>query len=144
MKNFLSNWSLKLTSIVLAIGLWGHVRGEVNPLETATFTVKLNEEAPFGYLISSGDVPKTVRVTLRAPRVRLREIKGGIPSNPLAPPDEAPTIAARYLSAHMGFQSPKSGETTVPIKVESNVEDAEILGVKPSDLTLVLQRDLGH
>ena len=141
MKHLLGNWTLKLTALVLAIGLWGHVRGEVNPLEIATFTVKLNEDGPSGFDLTNKDtIPKTVRVTLRAPRVRLREIKGGVPANPLAPPDEAPLIGVRYLSAHLGFQSVKAGESTVPIKVESNVEDAEILGVKPSDLVLELQK----
>jgi hypothetical protein len=142
MKHLLGNWTLKLTALVLAIGLWGHVRGEVNPLEIATFTVKLNETIPASFEVANkSDIPKTVRVTMRAPRVRLREIKGGIPSNPLAPPDEAPLISPRYLSAHLAFQSPKVGESTVPIKVDNNVEDSEILGIKPSDLVLELSKN---
>jgi hypothetical protein len=141
MKHLLGNWTLKLTALVLAIGLWGHVRGEVNPLEIATFTVKVDELKSKDFdIVNRSEIPKNVRVTIRAPRVRLREIKGGVPANPLAPPDEAPLIGVRYLSAHMAFQSPKNGEITVPIKVDNNVEDAEILGVKPSDLVLELRR----
>ncbi|RYG72219.1 hypothetical protein EON80_04385, partial [bacterium] len=93
MNRILSNWSLKLTALVLAIALWSHVRGEVNPLETATFTTKVDPTAPKGWsLQSSANFPKNVRVTLRAPRNRLRELKGVLPLNPLAAPDVAPPL----------------------------------------------------
>ena len=142
MKSLLNNWSLKLTALLLAIALWSHVRGEVNPLETASFTVKLRADAPPKFAFDEGaPIPETVRVTLRAPRVRLREIKGGVPTNPLAPPDEAPSIAPRYINAYLSFQNPKAGQQSVPVKIENSVEDAEILGVKPSDLIVNLRAE---
>ena len=93
MNRLLHNWNLKLVSLILAVGLWSHVRGEVNPWETATFRVPLAQLSPPPrfLILNAGKVPREVRVTLRAPRARLRAIKGFAPPNPLAPAGDAPT-----------------------------------------------------
>lgn len=139
MSRLLNNWSLKLVALVIAIALWSHVRGEVNPLETATFTVPLNAVAPPGMTITNrGAIPREVRVTLRAPRVTLREFKGGIPANPLAPPSDAPPLGVRYINAALDFPVAKVGTASAPVKVVSLVEEAEVLGAKPTDVVVTL------
>ena len=135
----LNNWNLKLMALVLAIALWGHVRGEVNPLETATFTVPLRATPPPGMTIANrAAVPRDVRVTVRAPRARLRELKGGVSLNPLAPPDEAPPLGEQFFQASLSFPVPKIGTASAPVKVDSRVEDAEVLGTKPTDVVVTL------
>ena len=139
MSRLLNNWSLKVVALVIAIALWGHVRGEVNPLETATFSLPLSANAPSGMeIVNRGAIPREVRVTIRAPRVTLREFKGGVPLNPLAPPADAPMLSARYARAVLEFPVPKIGTASAPVKVESLVEEAEVLGAKPTDVVVTL------
>ena len=138
MSRFLNNWTLKIMSLVLAIALWSHVRGEVNPLETATFTAKIDARAPRGWSFGGAAIPKTARVTLRAPRSRLRELKGGLPANPLAPPDTAPLLST--LQARLEVPILKTGATTATVRVDSQIEDAEIIGVKPADIVVSLAK----
>ena len=126
-------------ALVIAIALWSHVRGEVNPLETATFTVPLQTVAPDGLtIVNRREIPREVRVTLRAPRVTLREFKGGMPANPLAPPSDAPPLSARYVSASLDFSVARVGTASAPVKVESLVDDTEVLGAKPTDVVVTL------
>ena len=126
-------------ALVIAIALWSHVRGEVNPLETATFTVPLQAVAPAGLAIVNREaIPREVRVTLRAPRVTLREFKGGLPANPLAPPADAPPLSARYVSARLEFPVASIGTASAPVKVESLASDTEVLGAKPTDVVVTL------
>jgi hypothetical protein len=140
MSRILHNWTLKLMALVLAVALWSHVRGEVNPLETATFTTKIDLNAPSGWSIQdTSTIPKSARVTLRAPRNTLRELKGVLPLNPLAPPDAAPPLPS--LKAHLDFPILKAGESTATIKVESQIEDAEIIGIKPADAVVSLVKN---
>ncbi|PQV64029.1 hypothetical protein B1R32_10754 [Abditibacterium utsteinense] len=139
MNRLLSNWWLKLTSLCLAIALWSHVRGEVNPLETATFTVRLEASAPRGFALASEQkLPKTALVTLRAPRTALRELGGGAALNPLAAPNIAPLVASKNLMARLKWAIPKAGASTATVEVDSLVEDAEILGTKPADAVVML------
>ncbi len=142
MTRLTNNWNLKLMALVLAVALWGHVRGEVNPLETATFTLPLHADAPLGLQISNrAALPREVRVTIRAPRAKLRELKGGAMINPLAMPDDAPPLGAKYFEAHLDFPVPKIGSASAPVKIDSRVEDAEVLGAKPSDVVVVLNAE---
>jgi hypothetical protein len=144
MNRLLNNWTLKLMALIIAIALWGHVRGEVNPLETATFTVKPSLDAPPGWAFQNvSALPRTVQVTLRAPRNTLRELKGGVSVNPLAPTDEAPPLGASYLTARLEIPVLKDGPTTATVRVESGVEDAEVIGVKPADATVSLIKNAG-
>ena len=138
MNRLLNNWTLKLTSLVIAIALWGHVRGEVNPWEDATFRVKLVMPLPPAnmILLNAKDIPSIVKVKVTAPRLRLREIKGVAPPNPLAPADEAPLLTASQMRATLDFSLVKPGKQTVPIKVVSSLESVEDILPKPSDITL--------
>ena len=138
MNRLLNNWTLKLTSLVIAIALWGHVRGEVNPWEDATFRVKMQVPLPPAnmMLLNAEDIPDVVQVKVTAPRLRLREIKGVAPPNPLAPANEAPLLSAAQMHATLDFSLVKPGKQTVPIKVVSSLESVEDLLPKPSDITL--------
>ena len=96
------NWTLKLTALVLSIALWSHVRGQVNPWENATFKIQLVSAPPRGFvLLNSKDVPKTVTVTLRGPRLTLRSLKGPTPANPLATVEDAPLLPPSVLKARL-------------------------------------------
>ena len=139
MSRLLNNWNLKVVALILAVALWSHVRGEVNPLETATFTVPLQAQAPPQMRIVNRDaIPREVSVTIRAPRIILREFKGGIPLNPLAPPADAPLLSARYARASLEFPVAKVGTASATVKVDSPVGDAEILSAKPTDVVVTL------
>src|SRR5690606_15227274 len=95
-----NNWSLKLTALVLSLALWSHVRGQVNPWETATFKARLDVEVPRGYIVvSRNELPRTVVVTLRGPRLTLRALKGPAPANPLSSVEDAPLLPAGQLKA---------------------------------------------
>ena len=144
MNRFLNNWPLKVTALCLSLGLWSHVRGESNPLETATFSVRLGLSVPPGLKMNAPDVPSTVRVTVRASRQELRLLSGtSLPlSNPLAPSaSEAPFVQNNALSATLDFSavSPDStGTQLVPVRVEAQSEEAEVLGVKPASVSVVV------
>lgn len=141
MHRLLNNWSLKLTAIVLAVALWSHVRGEVNPIETATFTLKPEVEPPVDLSVSNPEaLPKEVRVVLRAPRMVLRELKGGVTTLPLNTGEEATALPPRLGQAYLDFSLARPGRQDIPVKVKVNVNETEILGVKPPNVTLQLQR----
>jgi YbbR domain-containing protein len=145
MHRLTNNWNLKLISLVLAVLLWSHVRGEVNPLETTTVDVPLLVRVPRGYvLVNNANLPEKVSVVLRGPRVALRNIKGGSLANPLAPSEQAPNIVAGALRAHLDWTSVRAGEQMVPIKVESDDPDVEALGAKPAELQVTLDRAEGQ
>ena len=140
MQRFLFNWKLKVTALVLSLALWSHVRGEVNPWETATFRVPLKWTAPTRTIALNRDkIPAVVRVNLRAPRSRLRELKGFAPANPLSPAAET-LISNGDVTATLDFALARRGEQDVPIKGESHFDDVEIIGVKPSDVIVQLDR----
>ncbi len=146
MNRFLNNWPLKLTALLLSIGLWSHVRGESNPLETATFSVRLQTSAPRGFALVSSDAPKTVHVTVRAPHLELRALGG--PTLPLANPltttdADAPPVLNGALTAALDYSAiakPTDAPQNIPIRAESTGEDVEILGVKPASVSVVLER----
>ncbi len=143
MNRFLNNWPLKLTSLALSVGLWSHVRGESNPLETATFSVRLDAKAPPDLRLNA-PVPSAVRVTVRAPHQELRLLSGTtLPlSNPLAPATtEAPFVAGNGLAASLDFSTiapANRAAQLVPVRIEAQSEDVEVLGVKPAGVTIVL------
>ncbi len=141
MNRLLNNWSLKLTSLVLAIALWGHVRGEINPLENGDFDIPLDANVPAGFqIVNAEPLPATVRITVRAPRAKLRELKGGSPPIPLASPDEIPLLTARSFRAYLDSASLHVGENSVPVRVDSNVEDANVRRIKPAEVSVTLRK----
>ncbi|MDF2440565.1 MAG: hypothetical protein JWN98_1549, partial [Abditibacteriota bacterium] len=134
------NWNLKLMSLVLAIALWSHVRGEVNPWETTSFRVPLQLDLPSQMVLLNRDkIPATVKVTLRAPRSRLRELKGFTPPNPLAPTADVPLLSREEVTARLDFSLARLGKQNVPIRVEVRGDDIEVIG-KPDDVVAVLDR----
>jgi len=146
MNRLLNNWPLKLVSLLLALGLWGHVRGESNPLETATYTVRLNTIAPDNLHLNAPNLPPTVRVTVRAPHQELRLLSGPtLPlPNPLVPEtSDAPPVQNGALRASLDFSAVplnKADAQLIPIRVESNNEEVEILGVKPASVSVTLSK----
>ncbi len=141
MQRLLNNWNLKLLSLILAIGLWSHVRGEVNPWETMSFRVPLRDAAPSRLIVLNREkIPREVQVTLRAPRARLRELKGFAPPNPLAAPDEAPSLGNGAVRASLDFSLAQLGAQDVPVKAQASLEDAEVIGVKPANVVVHLDR----
>lgn len=145
MNRLLNNWPLKFASLALSVGLWSHVRGESNPLETATFSVRLATKVPEQLKLASTDAPKMVRVTVQAPHLELRALGGvSLPlANPLTSSDaDAPPLPNNSVVASLDF-SDVSGDSdtpqTVPVRVESRSEDVEILGVKPASVSVTFQ-----
>ena len=133
------NWTLKLTALVLAVVLWSHVRGQVNPWETATFKARLKADVPRGFMmLNAQELPKTVVVTLRGPRLTLRGLKGLAPANPLATTEDAPLLSAAQLRASLDFSGPRKGAQNVPIQVAADIEDVEVVGSKPGEFSVTL------
>ncbi|HEX8835003.1 MAG TPA: CdaR family protein [Abditibacteriaceae bacterium] len=145
MQRITNNWSLKLISVVLAVLLWSHVRGEVNPLETTTLDVPLRAAVPRDMvLLNATDLPEKVTVILRGPRQALRDIKGGSLANPLEPTEHAPNVVQGAVKAGLDFSRIKAGaggaEQEIPVVASSGVEDVEVLSVKPSAVAALLDR----
>jgi YbbR domain-containing protein len=140
MQRLLNNWKLKAMSLVLAVALWSHVRGEVNPWETATVRVPLFWTPPARTIVlNAPKIPSFVRVTIRAPRSRLREIKGFAPPNPLAA-SEGPTLSNGDVRASLDFSLARRGAQDVPVKATSRLDDVEVIGTRPSDVVVQLDR----
>jgi YbbR domain-containing protein len=136
---FTHNWALKLTALVLAIALWSHVRGQVNPWENATFKARLKVETPRGFvLLNARRMPADVTITLRGPRLALRALKGPAPANPLATGEDAPLLLSSQARAMLDLSNPHKGEQDAPVKVVADLEDIEVVGVKPSVVTVEL------
>lgn len=138
MNFLLNNWNLKLTSLVIAIALWSHVRGEVNPSEDATFRVQLTAPPPPTNLIilNPKDIPALVKVDVKALRLTLREIKGVAPANPLTGIEEAPLLAPSRMRATLDYSLARPGKQTVPVKVETSLENLNDILPKPSVIVL--------
>lgn len=139
LSRFTHNWTLKLTALVLALALWGHVRGQVNPWENATFKVRLKADAPRGFvLLNARELPGDVTVVLRGPRLALRALKGPAPANPLASGEDAPLLSPSQARATLDLSNPHKGEQDAPVKVSADLEDIEVAGVKPSAIPVEL------
>jgi len=138
MSRLLNNWKLKLTSLVIAIALWGHVRNEVNPPEDATFRVRLEAPPPPPnlMLLNARDIPKIVKVNVMALHLTLRELKGVPLPNPLAPAEEAPLLPAAQMYATLDFSLARPGRQTVPVKIVTSLENLSEVTPKISDIIL--------
>ncbi len=150
MKRLLNNWNLKLTSLVLAVALWSHVHGQINPPESATFRVPLQVQPPRGLHLES-DLPATVAVTVRAPRQTLRDLRPAalaVPlanplSNPLSNslvPGEQTLLTGGKITARLDFHDEHSGEQSAAVKAESSLPEVEIIKVNPDEIPVTLTR----
>ncbi len=143
MNRLLHNWSLKLISLVLAIFLWLHVRGEVNPTETAEVEVPLKLSPPAGWAFRAGSkLPARVSVTVSGPHLMLRNIKGGALANPLNPlaPVASSVSAGSHIKLSQVALEPRAGDQEVTLNAQTDVPDVEVLGVKPPSVNVVLMR----
>jgi hypothetical protein len=141
MNRLTNNWNLKLMALVLAIVLWGHVRGEVNPIDTVTYSLRLQTDLPKNlHVANKAEIPSDVRVTLRAPRSVFRQINGMLPSLPIAAPEAARQLPAKYGSARLDFTLARPGKQEIPVRCEIS-KTLDLLGVDPSNVALVLVKD---
>lgn len=129
---------LKLVSLALAVLLWSHVRGEVNPLETMTVDVPIKAVAPKGWIINS-EVPAKVTVLLQGPRLLLRNIKGTALATPLTPADVTPSAVEGAVRAEFDWERPQTGKQKVSIRAQSTVADVEVLSVTPAEIAIELE-----
>lgn len=137
MNRLLNNWELKVISLVLAVLLWTHVRGEVNPLETAEIEMPLRIAIPQGWqLANAAKIPQRATVTLSGPRFSLRDVRGGTLTNPLLPPS---STRVRIIESPL---QPRAGEQKIEMTGETDLSDVEVLGVKPTAISVTLRRDL--
>jgi YbbR domain-containing protein len=119
--------------------LWSHVREQVNPWEVASFRTRLVANAPSGFVLQNADaVPRYVTIMVRGPHLTLRQLKGGTPANPLAGSEDAPLLTSSSVRATLDFSAPHRGEQKVPVKVETKLEDVEMVGAKPNEITVKL------
>ena len=134
LKRLLNNWSLKITALVIAIFLWSHVRGQVNPWEIAPFKVPLEVRLPKGIALGpTSRVPKTVTVTVRGPRLTLRTIKNASPTNPLTTADAPFPLSGGQVRAELDLSDVRPGMQTINIKAFTNLYDLDIVSVTPNE-----------
>jgi YbbR domain-containing protein len=140
LKRFLNNWSLKLTALVVAIFLWSHVRGQVNPWEVTSFKVPLKAQPPHGIVLGENSrLPKTVIVTVRGPRLTLRSIKGPTPINPLATTDAPTPLNTGQVQATLDFTGVHPGIQSLAVNASTNSYDLDVVGVNPSDVRVDIE-----
>lgn len=133
------NWNLKLISLALAVMLWSHVRGEVNPLESAVVEVPLRMRVPSGFVLR-GAMPTKVGVTLRGPRLALRDITGGALPNPLAPAEQSSKVVRGAIRAWVEVARPRVGRQQAVVRTQSFAPDVEASNARPGEVSFVLQR----
>ena len=139
-KRFLNNWTLKLTALIIAIFLWSHVRGQVNPWEVTSFKVPLKAQPPPGIVLGSNSrLPKSVVVTVRGPHLTLRSLKGSTPVNPLASPDTPTPLKTGQVSATVDFTGVHPGIQSLTVNASTNTYDLDIVGVNPSDVRVDIE-----
>ena len=142
MKSFANNWSLKLISIVLAVLLWSHVRGETNPLETTTVEAPLRVLAPRGFrVVGAKNLPSKVNVILRGPRLSLREVRSSSLSDPLMPMTEPAPSVPGTVRASIEWNKPRAGEQEATVRADCAVDEVEVLSAKPARIVVTLQKN---
>jgi hypothetical protein len=140
LKRLLNNWSLKLTALVIAVFLWSHVRGQMNPWEVASFKVPLQAHPPQGIILgASSRLPKTVTVTVRGPRLTLRALKGSPPINPLSSTDTPTPLDSGEISAQLDFTGVHPGIQSLPVKASTNSYDLDVVGVTPGEVRVDIE-----
>ncbi len=143
MKRLLNNWNLKLISLGLAVLLWLHVRGEVNPLETAEVDVPLKLSPPAGWVFRSAKLPTRATVTLSGPHLSLRSVRGGALANPLNPlaPVASTMSGGTQIKVSPGALKPQEGEQQIALSAQTTVSDVEVLAIKPASVSVFLTRE---
>jgi len=140
LKSVLNNWSLKLTALIIAIFLWSHVRGQVNPWEVASFKVPLKAQPPQGIVLGENSrLPQTVIVTVRGPHLTLRSLKGPAPINPLSSTDTPTSLTTGQVRATLDFTGVHPGIQSLPVNAIANSDDLDIVGVNPSDVRVDIE-----
>ena len=140
MKSFTNNWSLKLISVVLAILLWSHVRGEVNPLETTTVEAPLRVLAPRGFVVANAkNLPSKVNVILRGPRLSLRSVRSSSLSDPLTPTEPVPSVPGT-VRASIEWNKPRTGEQDATLRADCSIDEIEVLNTQPAQISIMLQK----
>lgn len=146
MNRLLHNWNLKLISLGLAVLLWLHVRGEVNPLETAEIDVPLKLSPPVGWVFRGNKAPQHVTVTLSGPHLSLRGLKGNTLNNPLNPLAPVTSTLNNTLSSASQVKldvralAARAGDQEIAINAQIEAPSVEVLGVKPASVVVNLQR----
>ncbi len=144
MKVLTNNWQLKLMALGLAAVLWSHVRGEVNPWEEATFKIPLELRPPEKMVVTNVEqLPRTVKVAVRAPRLTLRQLKGVAPPNPFAPLEEAPLLKDKTIRAEVELASAGAGRQKATINAATQLDDVQIVGVNPDSVIVALDKAVG-
>lgn len=135
LKRFLNNASLKLTALIIAVFLWSHVRGQVNPWEVASFKIPLKALPPQGIVLGeSSRLPKTVIVTVRGPRLTLRSLKGSTPVNPLTSTQAPTPLNSGAVHAAVDFTGAHPGIQSLPVNAQTNSYDLDVISINPSDV----------
>jgi hypothetical protein len=140
LKRLLNNWSLKLTALIIAIFLWSHVRGQVNPWEVTSFKVPLKAQPPQGVVLGESiRLPQTVIVTVRGPRLTLRSLKGPAPINPLAPQDAPTSLNTGQVQAALDFTGVHPGIQSLSVNASTSSYDLDVVGVNPNDVRVDIE-----
>lgn len=122
----LSDASLKLASLVLALFVWLYVRSEEKPVQD--FSVPLEIEGLGRDLAMAGEAPDSVAVRVRAPDTTLRNLSPG------------------RFHARVKLDASQPGEVRIPLTGE-NVHaplGVEVIRIEPAELTLKLERRIAR
>lgn len=120
-----ANYRTFLWALALAIAVWVAAVTAADPDETRTLPAAIPVEiiGQDPSLVVNSEMPKTVEVTLRAPR----SVWDLVEANP--------SLARAILD----FSGLSSGEHTVELQVQLNARPVQILSVAPNSVTFILE-----
>ncbi len=120
-----ANYRTFLWALALAISVWVAAVTAADPDETRTLPAAIPVEiiGQDPSLVVNSEMPKTVEVTLRAPRSVWNLVEAN------------PSLARAILD----FSGLSSGEHTVELQVQLNARPVQILSVAPNSVTFILE-----